>query len=61
MTKFQTFIAWSFLAIVVGLLAGWLVSIPYAKYEICSKYYAEISKFSCMVSNYGLPPAKGSK
>lgn len=39
----------------VGCL-GYLVYMPFAKLEICSKYYPEISKLSCLVSHYGIPP-----
>lgn len=48
-----------FLIIFVGPIL-FLISIPLAKLEICRTYYPEVSWYSCLISNYGLPP-RGTK
>lgn len=53
---------WVIVAVVgfglIGFVA-YFVSIPLAKLDVCKTYYPEISRWSCMVSNYGLPPRGG--
>jgi hypothetical protein len=44
-----------------AMMLGWILFRPIAKYEICKKYYPEISRFSCLLSDYGLPPRGGAK
>ena len=39
----------------LGLGLSFIVSLPLAKLEICRTYYPEVSWYSCLVSNYGLP------
>lgn len=55
----DTVIAIGIVAVAVVLI-GFLIWTPFAKLEICSAYYPEVSRLSCFLSNYGLPQ-RGSK
>jgi hypothetical protein len=56
MTRHKTFYESALFVAVIAIAATIIIGGCAARYEICRAYYSEISLFSCMYSEHGLPP-----